>query len=282
MGGEIGSRETLRQLPGDALIAVDIGNTSVKLAAFSFAALGRAPRGSHAGRAGHEDREDLPEPLVMQEWPTGSGEFALAPDDLPPRPLSWTVSSVHRPACQNLVEWVATHRPRDTVKVLSYRDVPLAIDVDFPERVGLDRLATAVAADFLRSSTRPAIVIDAGTALKVHVVTAERRFVGGAILPGFRMSSAALRGNTDLLPLVPVSTNIEPPPVLGKNTEAAIRSGIYWGAVGAVRELVQRVKLELGVEPQVFITGGDARGLTSLIDHDTRYVPNLCLGGIAL
>ncbi|MFO0871882.1 MAG: type III pantothenate kinase [Pirellulales bacterium] len=252
------------------LLAIDIGNTAVKLGWFT--------------RLAQVRRGTLPEPLDTQditlrdglpEWPT---EGPLA-GPLPAIP--WFVTSVNRPATEVCQRWVDLGCATSW-RLLDYRDVPLKVRVDEPARVGLDRLATAVAADWLRDPQRPAIVVDAGTALKVHVVTAAGEFSGGAILPGFRLASEALHIQTDLLPQIPVTTNDAPPAVVGRNTAAAIRSGIYWGAVGAVRELIGRIRRELPAEPQVFITGGDARGLASLIDHDTRFVPHLCLAGIAL
>lgn len=248
--------------------AIDIGNTAIK--AGRFDRLRTPPRGT------------LPTPTSTCEWPTPQLEIPLPLSDLPGSPVNWLISSVNRPAHERFVDWLSRQRPHDEVTTLSFRDVPLAIGVDAPERVGMDRLATAVAADHLRAANRPAIVIDAGTALKIHVVTERSEFPGGAILPGFQMASRALSGNTDLLPLVPVSTNIESPPVLGKNTTEAIRSGIYWGAVGAAREIVERIRAALRTNPQIFITGGDAGGLASLINHDTQFVPHLCLAGIAL
>ncbi len=253
------------------LLAIDIGNTAVKLGWFS--SLAQVRRGT------------LPEPLDTQdvtlrdglpEWPA-SGPLAWPHPAVP-----WFVTSVNRPATEACLAWRERWGCATSWRLLDYRDVPLSVLVDEPPRVGLDRLATAVAADWLRDPQRPAIVVDAGTALKVHVVTAASEFIGGAILPGFRLASEALHIQTDLLPRIPVTINEAPPAVVGRNTAAAIRSGIYWGAVGAVRELIARIRGELPAEPQVFITGGDARGLASLIDHDTRFVPHLCLAGIAL
>lgn len=250
------------------LVAVDIGNSVVKGGVFD------ATSGSP------NDLAD--EPLRWADAPLET------PLDLLSRlgveaetSLSWCVSSVQRAAEERLRSGLAERRPLDAYRRLAHSDVPLGIDVDFPERVGMDRLATAVAANSLRPAEVAAIVVDAGTAIKVHGVTATGVFVGGAILPGFRLAAESLRKGTDLLPLVAASLNIDPPDVLGRNTEAAIRSGLYWGAVGAVRELVERMRERLGGESAVFVTGGDARGLGLRLDHGLRFVPHLCLLGIA-
>src|SRR5207244_10337666 len=132
-----------------------------------------------------------------------------------------------------LQAWLASHRPRDEVHVLSHRDLPIAVHLEFPERVGLDRLAAAVSANVLRRSGAPAIVVDAGSAITVDLVTSDGAFEGGVILPGFRMSAEALYG-AELLPLAVLSPNDAPPPGVGQDTEGAIGIGLFGGAGGAV------------------------------------------------
>jgi type III pantothenate kinase len=73
----------------------------------------------------------------------------------------------------------------------------------------------------------------------------------------------------------------KPPPVVGRSTDAAIRSGLFWGNIGAVRELVSRLTDRMGRAPQIFVTGGDAQRLAGFIAPDARFVPDLVLQGIA-
>jgi type III pantothenate kinase len=68
---------------------------------------------------------------------------------------------------------------------------------------------------------------------------------------------------------------------LGKNTAAAIRSGLFWGAVGAVKELVAGLSATLSQPPQVYITGGDLRRLSDHVPQ-AEYVPHMVLGGIVV
>ena len=107
--------------------------------------------------------------------------------------------------------------------------------------VGIDRLLAAVAANRLRNPKRPAVIVDLGTAITVDLVDAEGVFRGGAILPGIAISARAMHDYTDLLPHIPMAELEEPPPALGRATVPAMRSGLYWGAVGAVRELIERL-----------------------------------------
>src|SRR5262249_47039257 len=163
--------------------------------------------------------------------------------------------------------------------ILSHHDLPIVARLDFPDRVGLDRLAAAVAANVLRTAGSPAIVVDAGSAVTVDLVGTDGAFEGGTILPGFRMSAEAL-SSADLLPVAQFSPQ-EIPQVVGKSTEGAIRSGLFWGAVGAVREIIERMSASLDQQPEIFVTGGDLRRLAEHLGDEASFVPNMVLSGIA-
>jgi type III pantothenate kinase len=91
-----------------------------------------------------------------------------------------------------------------------------------------------------------------------------------------------LAAGTNQLPLAIFTGQDQPPPVVGKNTEGAIRSGLFWGAVGAVREVIERMSAGLAEQPHVFVTGGDLRHLAPLVSPHSRFVPNMVLSGIAI
>ena len=253
-------------------VAIDIGNSSTKLGWFSAEELSGGSKGANP----------LPAPSAVKEYPTASLPAAELVQKLSAEPVTWQVASVHREAAQRLEDWVGKNRPQDSFQLLIYSDLPLVVDVDFPARVGMDRLVAAVAAGALRNANSPAIVIDAGTAITVDLVTATGAFAGGVILPGFRLSAQALSLGTNQLPLAPFSAHDEPPTVIGKNTEAAIRSGLFWGTAGAVKELVERISQTLPTQPQIFVTGGDLWRLAPLLGENAKFIPNMVLSGIAL
>lgn len=156
---------------------------------------------------------------------------------------------------------------------------PLTIHVDEPRRVGIDRLLNAVAVNELRDPPRPAVIVDSGTATTVDFVAANGAFEGGAILPGLALSAKALHGYTALLPLVSVTElGEETPEPLGRNTRAAIRSGLFWGQLGAVKELIER---EAGPNADIFITGGGGALLTAYLPR-ARFESHLPLQGLIL
>lgn len=166
---------------------------------------------------------------------------------------------------------------------------PLEINVDEPQQVGLDRLLNAMAVNRLREKTRSAIVVDCGTATTVDFVSSSGAFEGGAILPGFGLSARALNEYTDALPLISFEelasqvgeTKATGPDVLGKNTRAAMQSGIFWGQIGAIRELVLGLSSRESNAPQLFLTGGGSSALAPFLP-DAVHCPFLSLQGMLL
>jgi type III pantothenate kinase len=190
------------------------------------------------------------------------------------------MTCVNAPSGQRVESHLAAHLPQVHLAKLTCADVPLKIEVDFPQLVGIDRLMAAVGACALRDGKRPLIVICAGTAITVNLVSAAGAFQGGAILPGMAMASQILQRYTDKLPWIDTQYLHGPSPV-GKNTEAALASGIYWGTVGALRSLIDKMSAALDGDPQIFITGGDAPQIASQLPA-VEHVEDLVLSGIAL
>lgn len=189
------------------------------------------------------------------------------------------------------------------VELPERRRLPLAIDVDLPEQVGIDRLLNAIAANRLRREGQPAVIVSSGTATTVDYVDPAGRFCGGAILPGFELAARSLHEYTALLPLVPLEPVLASPPVaIGRNTAAAIRAGLYWGHVGAVRELLRHGlhrgaqdqnasgaadgrhlgNLAVDQTPLAIVTGGAAPLLLPHLPSFCRHEPYLPLQGLAL
>lgn len=249
------------------LVAVDVGNSRVKFGLFT-----------------QPSAEPLPRPHSEWNWTPGRDTWDALDAWLAPyaaAELHWWIGSVQRQLASELIAWLRA-RQADQIVLLASGDLPLTIELPRPDMVGIDRLLGAVAANRLRPAGRPAVVVDLGTAITVDLVSAAGAFAGGAILPGIGLSARGLYEFTDLLPLLEMQDLAAPPPVVGLDTIAALRSGIYWGAVGGVREVVQRLRGELAVEPQVYLTGGAAPSVAPLIAADAAYVPHLVLGGIAL
>jgi type III pantothenate kinase len=250
------------------LIAVDVGNNRIKCGLFAA-----------------QTSDMLPEP-------EDTLAVALDGDDLdrigtlfhgrPQEPAAWWIGSVNRPAATRLIEWIRSRRPCDTVRLLASGDLSLRVALPRPDMVGIDRLLDAVAANQLRRPGHAAVVVDVGSAITVDFVSEEGTFLGGSILPGIAMSARALHTFTDLLPLIEMSELTVPPPALGTATEPAMRSGLFWGAVGAIRQLIAEMAKEKIARTDVFLTGGAGPAVAALLYPAARHVPHLTLSGIAV
>lgn len=128
-----------------------------------------------------------------------------------------------------------------------------AIEVDNPAEVGADRLLNALAAHRLYKG--PLVIIDFGTATTFDVVGADGSYQGGVIAPGINLSIEALHQAAARLPRIGVGRP-EGGRVIGRNTNAAMRSGMFWGYIGLVEGIVERIRQECGTPVRVLATGG--------------------------
>ncbi len=134
----------------------------------------------------------------------------------------------------------------------------MPILVDNPAELGADRLVNGVAA-FARYGG-PCIVVDFGTATTFDVVSAKGEYIGGVIAPGLAISAEALFSRAARLSRVDVK---KPAKVVGTNTVAHMQSGLYYGYIGLVDGILERIIKETqgqdAVAPKVIATGGLAR-----------------------
>jgi type III pantothenate kinase len=140
--------------------------------------------------------------------------------------------------------------------------------IDNPTELGADRLADSIAA-FERLGG-PCIVVDFGTATKFEVISARGEYMGGAIAPGLGLSAEALFNRAARLSRVDIK---RPTKVIGTNTVGHLQSGLYFGYIGLVDGILERILSELkqtdpSVEPRIIATGGMAR----MIASDSRYI----------
>ncbi len=178
-------------------------------------------------------------------------------------PQDWAVSGVAPERRDALIEWLVRSGHRVAL-IDDPAQLPIRVDVERPDAVGVDRLLNAVAANRRRNPRHQAIMIDAGSAVTVDQVTVDGAFSGGSIFPGLRLMARSLHDYTALLPVVEVT---EPGPLPARSTMAAMRAGVFWAVVGGVRALV----LELSggaastANVDVFLTGGDAGSLHTAV-----------------
>lgn len=245
-------------MSGRALICADIGNSRTKVAV----------AGSSSG-----------------QWKQSQAVSSLELLDLEQVPVAdWMMISVNQIRLNQLRNWIAEERGDDSVRLLGHRDFPIEIGVDFPDKLGVDRIAAAVGArQFAALSMQPIFVINVGTAVTIDFVDGEGVFQGGVIYPGPHTCFQSLARATDQLP--DLHAEDFPEQVIGKNTTVAISAGVWQMQLGAMREILARFQSDLlkdrgDVPGQVFITGGGAEPLVQRFDQPLVHVPDLVLRGI--
>jgi len=138
--------------------------------------------------------------------------------------------------------------------------------IDNPTELGADRLADCIAA--YERYGGPCIVVDFGTATKFEVISERGEYLGGAIAPGLGLSAEALFSRAARLSRVDIK---RPAKVIGTNTVTHLQSGLYYGYIGLVDGILERIISEVGGTPRVVATGGLAR----MIAEDSRYIQEI-------
>ena len=249
------------------LLAIDIGNTNVKLGTFD------GPRLTATWRL-ETDAVRMPdEYAVLLDWLLR--QKGLTFKDLKGVSLSSTVPAMV-PIFRELVKnYLPEHA--ELIEVKASGNTGITIAIDNPGEMGPDRVVDALAAAELYSL--PAIIIDFGTATTFDAVDARGRLLGMALAPGLRTAMDGLFQRAARLSRIELAP---PHEVIGRNTISALRSGWVYGYVGLVEGLVTRIKAELGADTTVIATGGLAEYVlpeTGVVDiHD----PMLTLKGLRL
>jgi type III pantothenate kinase len=249
------------------LLAVDVGNTNVKLGAFIGEELTATWRLQ-------TDAVRMPdEYAVLLDWLLQRRQMRF--EDIEGISMSSTVPAMV-PIFRQLAEtYLPTHAPFIEVKATANTGVTVAIDN--PSEMGPDRIVDALAA--IELYRVPAIIVDFGTATTFDAVDGDGRLLGMSLAPGLRTAMDGLFQRAARLSRVELET---PKHVIGRNTVAALRSGWVYGYVGLVEGLVHRIKSELGQDTLVIATGGLADYIlpeTSVVDV---YDPMLTLKGLRL
>jgi type III pantothenate kinase len=240
------------------LLAIDVGNTQTVFGLYEGAELGDRWR------------------VATEAHRTGDELGALLADFLDLAALEGIALSSSVPRLVREYEHVAARWARTPLLVVgpgTRTGIPVLYDD--PREVGPDRILNTVAAKERYGA--PAIVVDFGTSTNFDVLSPAGEFVGGVLAPGVEISMDALFARAARLVKVDYT---EPPSVIGKTTESALRSGLVYGFAGQVDGIVAAIRRELGVDAQVIATGG----LADLIAPHSRTIstiePYLTLEGL--
>jgi type III pantothenate kinase len=247
-------------------VVVDIGNTRMKW-------------GVCVGdRVTEVIRLPLDEPAA---WDAALAKFP------PPRAGArmWAAASVNPPPMTRFLSWSREHG--DAVVFEKYTQLPIRLNVDEPDKVGIDRLLGAVAARAMTPDGTAAITVDVGTAVTVNMIDADGVFQGGGIFPGPRLMGRVLHDFTAKLPLIDPTEQPRDETFPPKNTAAAIRFGIDAALLGGVNTLISLLidTSSLPGPPHLYLTGGACHLLDGCeFPHVAaqQVIPALTLEGIRI
>jgi type III pantothenate kinase len=240
-----------RSPDGGTLLAVDIGNTNVFLGVFRGTDLAGTWRlETDNQRTADEYAATLLTLLPQRGIDLAAIEGVVIGSGVPRVQDTFVSIARHYAGCEALI-------------VNGAMQTGIRVNIDNPHEAGADRIANAMAAHALYGA--PAIVVDFGTATNFDVVSLAGDYIGGAIAPGIEVAAEAIfrRGAR----LFNVALNA-PPQAIGRNTVAALQSGIVLGYVGLIEGIVARIQAELGSHARVIATGG-------LADRVARLTPTI-------
>jgi type III pantothenate kinase len=244
---------------------LDIGNTNVTVGVFEDASLRATWRFS-------TDLGKLPDEygILMLNL--------LAQEGITPETIDGAVMACVVPDLEHVFEGVCRRyfKTRPLVVGTGVR-TGLRVLYDAPRDVGADRVADAVAA--IRSYGSPLIVVDMGTATVFDAIGEDGEYVGGALAPGLGIAAEALFQRAAKLYRVELS---RPASAIGRNTVAAMQSGILFGYVGLVEGIVARFREELGGQAKVIATGGFAEVIARETNAIDAVNMDLTLDGLRL
>ena len=233
------------------LLALDAGNTNITIGVFDGSKLIR-----HWRLRTVQDQTSDEWGILMRNL------FSLAELDLD-RIHGIIVASVVPPLDSTLAGMGRRYFNREPMFVTSTTDTGLILRYDNPREVGADRIVNSVAA--FEKYGGPCVVVDLGTAITFDAINGNAEYLGGLICPGIGMSVQGLFTRTARLPLVDFR---EPDRVIGTNTVTSMQSGLYYGVIGMIDGIVERVVAELGANTKAIATGGQAE----LIIRGSRYL----------
>ena len=273
------------------VLGIDIGNSGLRIAELDLThqRIGRRRRISWQMAARSSASDEPRFAPDSTEWLSIVEQFiqltAVGSDAASCKGIKWLISSVRRDASAVLEQFVhersQSARPgeSDVWQAISRHDLPLVVDVLFPDRVGIDRLLAATAAANLFPE-RPLIVMQVGSAMTVDLLLEPNRFAGGAILPGVPMMLRLLGQAADLLPEIDAEDLTDLPPLPGRSTEQAMLCGTSSALIGGAQHLVDRYREMLGEDTPVILSGGDGNRLLLHIGSPVHTVPDLVLQGL--
>jgi type III pantothenate kinase len=263
------------------LLALDVGNTNTKLGLYRL---------DGEDTAATSAPEAPKKPTLVAHWRVTThhqqtaDEYSVLFVNLfkmngiePSQVTHIIISSVVPPVETTLRQVCETCFNVDPLFVEPGIKTGMPVLVDNPSELGADRLADSIAA--YERYGGPCIVVNFGTATRFEAISARGEYLGGAISPGLGISADALFSHAARLSRVDIK---RPAKVIGTNTITHLQSGIYFGYIGLVDGILERMIAELGQKPRIIACGG----LAHMIAEGSRFITDiddmLTLDGLVL
>lgn len=237
------------------LLAIDIGNTNTVI-------------GVYAGsKLTHDWRLETKKERTTDEWAVYLKQLFQFKGLNLEQISGVVISNVVRPMERPILEMCRKYLHHEPLLVGPSIRIDMTIHTDRPEEVGADRIVNAIAAHHIYK--QPLIVVDFGTATTFDYVSANGDYEGGVILPGIGISADALFRQADQLQRIEMT---KPLRVIGKNTIECLQSGIYYGYIGMIDAMIERMEAEIGHRTKVIATGGFANKICA----DSKRIDQVC------
>lgn len=245
------------------LLAINANNTNTKFAVYEGeAAIGEWRQHTSVSRTGDEHAVWLYQLMEIEGLDPKAIDAAV-------------IGSVVPQALFNLKRLCTRYLGCEPL-VIGEEGTSLGIDVRATPPVGADRIANTIGAGVMFPG-EPAIIVDLGTATTFDVVDSDGAYIGGVIAPGINLSLEALHNATSLLPRIVVE---RPEKIIGTNTVACMHSGVFWGYVGLIDGIVERIRKEYGKPMRVIATGGLVPVFEGATDVVQFNVPDITMRGL--
>ena len=245
------------------ILAINIGNTNTSAAVFDGEIIRACRRFASDGNKAEDDCEFALQGLMdLNGLAAQDINGAIIGSVVPPLNEKW----------KSCIQKILGIFPL----VMSHQ-TPIGMENRYinPAEVGMDRLANAVGGKLIIGA--PVIILDVGTAATLDLVDKEGAYAGGCIFAGLETTAEALALKTARLPRIAPR---KPAAAAGRSTVASLESGIFYGMVGAVDSLTERLWSEIGYETGLIATGGGASAILGCLKHSWQHDPNLTLRGL--
>ena len=249
------------------LLAIDCGNTNIVFALFE----GRESRG--------EWRIETKQGRTADEY-TAWLSHLLSLSDLSLQQIDDVIIASVVPSVTDHLKRFANHNLKCQPMVIGEPNIKLGVtvDIDMPSQVGADRLVNAQAAAM--TASLPAVILDFGTATTFDLIKPGPIYAGGVIAPGIALSAKALTQAAARLPEIDITPFGDDLPIIGRDTQAAMRAGIFWGYVAMIEGVITRIQKSQTSPISVIATGGLAHLFAPHIEAITEVDNHLTMRGL--